>query len=1306
MKKRTRRHPAGRRHAVTGLAALMIAGSLTGQIAGSPAARADDTPPPPYGAAVAPEQDRVAAAPEPERAVAARTAKAQGVRVEVESEKTDSSSLWADPDGTFTLETFPGPVRVKVGGAWRPIDTSLVRDGRAGLRPKLTGSDVQVSDGGGKPFAEVRRADRSFAVSWGKTLPPPRIKGDTATYKDVVPGGDLTVKTLPNGFSHSIVLRRRPAEPLEITLPVATKGLRLSEAADNGLNLRDAAGGLLASAPAPRMWDSTTDPRSGEPVHQAAIETTVRRTDHGTVLVLKPDARFLADPAVKYPVTVDPTSTLTVETDTWVQSDIPDSQRGSTELKAGTYDGTHVARSYLQFRHVDDLRGTQITAADLRLWTFWSSVCVDPSAGVQARRITAAWDPDTIRYGSEPATTTAGAVTTKTAYGAASCPQDFMHWNTTAMAQAWADGQPHYGIQLRGADEKDASTWRRYYSSNYVSGAQGEKEPALSVTFTYKLGTPSGLDVAPRASSDPAVNTVASLTPTLSAKATDPAGKPLDYTFEVTKAGDSDVIATGGPKAVASGATATWKMPANVLRNPGAYRFRVKVMSQTGASGWSAWTPLATDVPKVPAGLATGTSDPSAVVLSGVVSRPSGETLTARFYLFDGAGAVVGASPAGTSTVQSGQRAALKVSPDLLTPGAVYKWQMEACAGSTCSARTAPLTFTAPRPAAEKPTQTTTLDAGVLTIRAARTGSGDCGGNACPLQNAGAFQLGGGRISMFKADLGAIPAGAEISSATLDLGAPTCAGTCPATVKVSAYELSDDLAADASGTDASAKLLEEPFAEADLADPKIDITGSAQGDRQDGQGFAELALRASDPSAPEVTFGSATITVAYVRPAVPGTAQNVSVRPGDGGALVTWGPPSEATGDTRVTGFDLEVVSGSGSVVKTLTPAEPRAVVTGLTNGSAYTFRVRAKNDQGSGAWSTTAAVKPQAVPDRQEYIDAVAQYLDSREGVVEGRFTSASDAIGGHTQGYRFESLLQADEQALLAAKSEADADGGAQESSTTTLSDPLVSLSSDGATVTVRVTVHQSRVVRDPTGEKTTGEEDNPADYSFNVVITGQGLRPDGSADGLAGRTDGDGVDSQVYPEGSITADMEEDLTVAEPAPAPEGTVSVNSVSPSGIAGWARRNWNSHEEYGHNDCTNFASKALRFGGGAREIRNYGRTAAQKRANLNNWFWAAPTGKDSLTFRIVTNSMSHMSNRHRIQWRSTFSEVRVGDIMYWDFDPWLHDGPEHMTIVTKKTASNERGIFYTAHSNKRLDARVSSVKESGTHIGYARLVV
>ncbi|MFK0160266.1 DNRLRE domain-containing protein [Streptomyces sp. NPDC090493] len=67
-------------------------------------------------------------------------------------------------------------------------------------------------------------------------------------------------------------------------------------------------------------------------------------------------------------MTVDPTPTLTVTTDTRVQNpDYPDSQVSSQELKSGTYgSGTDTARSYLKF-DMSKFAGKHITSATMSL---------------------------------------------------------------------------------------------------------------------------------------------------------------------------------------------------------------------------------------------------------------------------------------------------------------------------------------------------------------------------------------------------------------------------------------------------------------------------------------------------------------------------------------------------------------------------------------------------------------------------------------------------------------------------------------------------------------------------------------------------------------------------------------------------------------------------------------------------------------------------------------------------------------------------------------------------------------------------
>ncbi|MCX4991696.1 MULTISPECIES: DNRLRE domain-containing protein [unclassified Streptomyces] len=135
------------------------------------------------------------------------------------------------------------------------------------------------------------------------------------------------------------------------------------------------------------------------------------------------DVRLL-DPALEYPVTIDPTdSLLGPVTDTWVQyDDHLTSQRGSTELKAGTYNGTEKARSYLKF-DVAKYAGKHILDTDLRLYSYYSPTCSTSGAGNQVRRITSAWDSSAITWAEQPTTTSTGAVTSTAAKGYnSSCP--------------------------------------------------------------------------------------------------------------------------------------------------------------------------------------------------------------------------------------------------------------------------------------------------------------------------------------------------------------------------------------------------------------------------------------------------------------------------------------------------------------------------------------------------------------------------------------------------------------------------------------------------------------------------------------------------------------------------------------------------------------------------------------------------------------------------------------------------------------------------------------------------------------------
>ncbi|MGW5458517.1 DNRLRE domain-containing protein [Streptomyces sp. NPDC003996] len=433
---------------------------------------------------VTPPSPAPSASAEPDLVSAQAAARQTGSRVEITGEETATSNSWANPDGTLTTQVFDAPVRIRQNGVWTPINTTLSDTGDS-VTPRATTADLNFSDGGSGPFAEVKDGSQSLGLSVSSALPAPRLDGDTATYDNAVAGGDLVVTALPNGFSEQVVLDHKPDSAPTIRIPLTVSGgLKVSQTASGHLLLKDASGATVADAPAPHMWDSAVNPASGLPAHDEQVTSRIEDTDDGQILVLTPDQDFLDSPDVTYPLTIDPTTNLAVSTDTWLETpNYLDSQRSSGELRVGSYDsGTHKARAYLKF---DDsaYAGAHIIDTNLSLYTYYSSTCLTTGDGVEVRRVTSDWDPSGITWSTMPSTTSTNQIVNKGAHGYdSSCPAAYMNFDVDGIVQAWADGAPNYGIQVRAVDETDPLSWRRYRSANYATG-DDTYEPHLTVTY-------------------------------------------------------------------------------------------------------------------------------------------------------------------------------------------------------------------------------------------------------------------------------------------------------------------------------------------------------------------------------------------------------------------------------------------------------------------------------------------------------------------------------------------------------------------------------------------------------------------------------------------------------------------------------------------------------------------------------------------------------------------------------------------------------------------------------------------------------
>ncbi|NUR14764.1 MAG: heme peroxidase [Dermatophilaceae bacterium] len=95
---------------------------------------------------------------------------------------------------------------------------------------------------------------------------------------------------------------------------------------------------------------------------------------------------------------------------------------------------------------------------------------------------------------------------------------------------------------------------------------------------------------------------------------------------------------------------------------------------------------------------------------------------------------------------------------------------------------------------------------------------------------------------------------------------------------------------------------------------------------------------------------------------LPGTPTGVTATPGPNVVTVRWAAP--ANGGSAILRYQIVITRGTINVGTVTTTGAPTSfAVTGISNGLAYTFRVRAVNALGTGALSAAVTATPRTVP-------------------------------------------------------------------------------------------------------------------------------------------------------------------------------------------------------------------------------------------------------------------------------------------------------------------------------------------------------
>ncbi|MDH6215892.1 LamG-like jellyroll fold domain-containing protein [Streptomyces pseudovenezuelae] len=461
--------------------------------------------------AVTSPADAAGSAPTPAEATAFALAAETGEPVEITARRTEDELVFANPDGSLTSETSVQPQRVqRPDGSWEKADATLERRADGTVGPKAAVVDLAFAKGGSSDLITLGEDGKSFTLRWPTPLPEPVLDGDTAEYREVLPGVDLLASASVTGYSYVLKVKTPEAahnpELTRLSLPVRAEGLELTTGPTGGLQAVDASGERLFGGQAPKMWDSANDVEnvpadavpaagSGAPVEETP-DAAAKVADMGldvteSAVTVEPDRSVLTASDTDFPVYLDPEAGMSKSEWLYVSSAHPSTEfhkfkkdegvgRCSYKSIGGTYyvcsSSPYTNRMYFQFS-TGGWKNRTISKAVFEVYETFSFSCEKSTVNLHA--VGEGGVDSATNWNNKPKDGDL-MVDRTVAYGRGdSCSPDAPpSWvdfqdnadesneNLTATVRKKAKAEDPIAFSLRAADEDDANSWKRFRGDN------------------------------------------------------------------------------------------------------------------------------------------------------------------------------------------------------------------------------------------------------------------------------------------------------------------------------------------------------------------------------------------------------------------------------------------------------------------------------------------------------------------------------------------------------------------------------------------------------------------------------------------------------------------------------------------------------------------------------------------------------------------------------------------------------------------------------------------------------------------------
>ncbi|HHV11341.1 MAG TPA: RHS repeat protein [Clostridiales bacterium] len=443
---------------------------------------------------------------------------------ELRDERDENEKRFLMSDNTVQAVVYPQPVHYYEDGEWKDIDNTLsleaakdssdfsgYTNARAGFKVKIAGDSAQgnlakIQKGkyslafslagkskGSRKFPravinkkENKAPDKSNRTS-GAAYEAYKVDtaSDTVSYGGITSdSSDIEYQVTGTGLKEDIIIKSKQASYV-YTFDIQVANLKLG-LKDNIITAADdATGKVIYELPAPFMYDANNE-------FSAKVFYSLAKKGSVYQLTVTADSEWINGENIKFPVTIDPTVTITkpAVSSTFISSKMATTNfySGYNMLLAGVESTAYNScRTLIKFQLPQLAKGDIVTDAYLNINQYDANAyaATTPASPISVYKLTSAWDVSTVNWNTKPnydyletdyftITKDEGSKTIKKTL------------DITKIVKEWYDGNAaNYGIMLKAEQEGTQNTVNSIYAK-FKSERSPETTLYPSVVLTYR----------------------------------------------------------------------------------------------------------------------------------------------------------------------------------------------------------------------------------------------------------------------------------------------------------------------------------------------------------------------------------------------------------------------------------------------------------------------------------------------------------------------------------------------------------------------------------------------------------------------------------------------------------------------------------------------------------------------------------------------------------------------------------------------------------------------------------------------------